>query len=487
MIGYITKYGNGYNKIYIPKNDKNSSYIPVTKEEREKENRRLRGVKSRQNYLQRALSTDSYNYFTVLTTDDEELVNNPKLLGVLANRFIREEIELNNYIDNNYILNLECFYKESRGFHIHCLSDFPVNLERWYRLYGADKTIDSKELTDELDERWILEDNPLNNLYCQKLKYLDDNDKERDEAVSIAAHYNAKKIKETKKRIEKIYPNQQVSVYYSNVKKVDRESEEIYIDERLSLENNIKLHKLKKEIFHYENEIKRNNEYIDVLQSVNKNAYITSYLDYIKNCEREIDRLINEINFTIKTNVLNKINAYFYNSDYKNYYAINFKIKKNQIDFNNIDKGFLDDKILKNISYVDFQSYKIEKIKEIEEEIIFFNFRIKEIENVINEILKIDKTFDISYYLEAIVNFKNEICKLQRRITFLTEVNSPNSDNLYYSYNCNGFIDKIASYHSYHGDYRGAKCPILCPVSWLCGWANRPVNKKSVLSRKKKN
>ena len=230
MIGYITKYGNGYNKIYIPKNDKNSSYIPVTKEEKEKENRRLRGVKSRQNYLQRALSTDSYNYFTVLTTDDEELVNDPKLLGILANRFIREEIELNNYIDNNYILNLECFYKESRGFHIHCLSDFPVNLDRWYRLYGADRTTNSKELADELDERWILkENNPLNNLYCQKLKYLDD--KERDEAVSIAAHYNAKKIKETKKRIENIYPNQQVSVYYSNVKKVDRESEEIYIDE----------------------------------------------------------------------------------------------------------------------------------------------------------------------------------------------------------------------------------------------------------------
>ena len=230
MLGFITTYGNGFKKVYIPHNNSNNNaYIPLTGEEREKENRRLRAVKTKQNILQRGMSVDSFKYFSTLTTDNKDLFLNPKKFLKLANKFLKNEIKINNYKSNNYILVLECFEQEINGFHLHCVSDFNIDLIKFYLKFSSNSCNNTKELEENLNEKWILNNNDIfKNLYCKKLKYL--GKLPNEEAIAKAMGYVTKKIKKTKERMEELYPNARLTLYASNIKKINRNVEEFDFD-----------------------------------------------------------------------------------------------------------------------------------------------------------------------------------------------------------------------------------------------------------------
>lgn len=452
MYGFVTTYGNGYKKIYIPNENENGikrPYIPLTAEERLEENKRLRGVKTRQNFVQRACSTNSYEYFSTLTTDNEELANDPVRLLLLGKEFLLDSIKRYDYINNKFIIVLERFKNRRKGFHLHSLSDFPLNLDDWEINFGANKENDREIIKNEYDENYIenyyKKNNKNRNLYCERLVFLEKAERDgveinniiRSFAVSFPINYMAKKLKETKALVEEIYSDKErISLYASNVEKIDRNTEYVDIEEYFN---------------DFDNE---------------KNEDFKNFISVFE----EFEDSKNE-------NVIKNIDFYDFE---KNYYNISFQIikKENPINYD----GFLNEKFLKIYNYVNYRDYKIEKLNE---EIIFNNFRIEEIKNVIDEFLKIDKNFDISCYLEAINGFNKDIGMLERRITILTNTNSPNSDVFCHSYNCNSSIEKESPNTSYHRDYRGVSYPLAHSL-WIYGGANCPVDKNNVLKVRKK-
>ncbi|MBR5579257.1 MAG: hypothetical protein IKW28_09730 [Lachnospiraceae bacterium] len=223
---HTTTYGNGMQKqsVYVHNPNYKGYVAPATEEERQVENKRLRGVKSKSNLLQRVLSCDTYRFFVTLTTDDLALALDGKKLLDCGAKFLRANGM--EYARGDFFVVLETFDNHVKGYHLHALTSFPVNLVNWCACYGADATKDS--IWENLGENWDIPEDLYNvwgtdwdamgNLYCEKLRYLNCG---INVGILRGLLYITKKIDETKERMEK-ENKKGIHIYRANVKKIKK-------------------------------------------------------------------------------------------------------------------------------------------------------------------------------------------------------------------------------------------------------------------------
>lgn len=154
--------------------------------------------KGTKNYVRKRLFSRPLFYFITFTTNISDLYKNDplKFLELVADYLIRQHIE--------FVIVLERYKNKKYGFHIHGLTNKPINFNEWLYKYGAntDAGIIPGENFDERDF----------NLYCRPIYSTQEK----------CIEYIIKAISRTKFDLEQIYRERKyIHMFKSNVDAID--------------------------------------------------------------------------------------------------------------------------------------------------------------------------------------------------------------------------------------------------------------------------
>lgn len=143
------------------------------------------------------INSRPFYYFITFTSNKSHIFSNPFFLIKKVNKYLRKQ-------KLDFVIVLEPFTNESKGWHVHGITSAPVDFADWLRENGAN-TDDG----EELGEKYNFVDAYLkqHNLYCEPIIT-------NEEACF---RYSVKKIEESYLRLKEMRPDENVKMFYSTV------------------------------------------------------------------------------------------------------------------------------------------------------------------------------------------------------------------------------------------------------------------------------